>query len=172
MQCPVPTELVAIIGTAVPSTSPPPPHPHIFMAFSGLSCCCPSLCPIGRSQALCIDWLNEVQLIYTVALGIHSKVIQLLFFQIVFHYRLLQDINSLCYTVNPCWLPILYIVKVSVAQSRPTCDSMDCSPPDVHEFSRQEYWSGVPFPSPGYLPDPGIKLVSPTLQADSSLSEQ
>ena len=27
-------------------------------------------------------------------------------------------------------------------------------------FSRQEYWSGLPFPSPGYLPDPGIELTS------------
>ena len=34
-------------------------------------------------------------------------------------------------------------------------------------FSRQEYWSGVPFPSPGDLPNPGIKPESPTLQADS-----
>ena len=37
------------------------------------------------------------------------------------------------------------------------------------EFSRQEYWSGLPFPSPGYLPDPGIdpmSLVSPVLQED------
>ena len=31
------------------------------------------------------------------------------------------------------------------------------------EFSRQEYWSGLPFPSPGDLPDSGIKLTSPTL---------
>ena len=36
-------------------------------------------------------------------------------------------------------------------------------------FSRQEYWSGLPFPSPGDLPDPGIKLVSPAIQADSLL---
>ena len=35
------------------------------------------------------------------------------------------------------------------------------------EFSRQEYWGGVPFYSPGDLPDPGIKLRSPDLQADS-----
>ena len=35
------------------------------------------------------------------------------------------------------------------------------------EFSRQEHWSGVPFPSPGDLPDPGIGLGSPALQADS-----
>ena len=36
------------------------------------------------------------------------------------------------------------------------------APPSV-EFSRQEYWSGLPFPSPGYLPDPGIEPGSPTL---------
>ena len=33
-------------------------------------------------------------------------------------------------------------------------------------FSRQEYWSGLPFPSPGDLPDPGIEHRSPILQAD------
>ena len=39
------------------------------------------------------------------------------------------------------------------------------------KFSRQEFWNGQPFPSPGDLPDPGIKPGSPTLQADSLLSE-
>ena len=39
------------------------------------------------------------------------------------------------------------------------------------EFSRQEYWSGLPFPSPGHLPDSGIKPGSPSLQADSLLTE-
>ena len=39
------------------------------------------------------------------------------------------------------------------------------------EFSRQEYWSGLPFPSPGDLPDPGIEPGSPALQADALLSE-
>ena len=34
-------------------------------------------------------------------------------------------------------------------------------------FSRQEYWSGLPFLSPGHLPDPGIEPRSPTLQADA-----
>ena len=38
-------------------------------------------------------------------------------------------------------------------------------------FSRQEYLSGLPFPSPGGLPDPGIEPVSPTLQADSLPTE-
>ena len=36
-------------------------------------------------------------------------------------------------------------------------------------FPRQEYWSGLPFPTPGDLPDPGIKLSSPSLQVDSLL---
>ena len=39
------------------------------------------------------------------------------------------------------------------------------------EFSRQEYCTGLPFPSPGDFPDPGIDLGSPALQADSLLSE-
>ena len=38
-------------------------------------------------------------------------------------------------------------------------------------FSRQEYWSGLPFPSPGDLPDPGIEPRSPALQADALSSE-
>ena len=38
-------------------------------------------------------------------------------------------------------------------------------------FSRQEYWNGLPFPSPGELPDPGIKPGSPTLQAGALPSE-
>ena len=39
------------------------------------------------------------------------------------------------------------------------------------EFSRQECWSGLPFPSPGDPPDPGIEPGSPALQVDSLLSE-
>ena len=43
--------------------------------------------------------------------------------------------------------------------------------PQFMEFFRQEYWSGLPFPSPGDLPDPGIEPVSPEFQADALLSE-
>ena len=39
------------------------------------------------------------------------------------------------------------------------------------EFSRPEYWSGLPFPSPWDRPDPAIESESPTLQADPLLSE-
>ena len=53
------------------------------------------------------------------------------------------------------------------------CHPMDCSHQALPSmgFSRQEYWSGVPFPSLRDLPDPGIKPRSPTLQADALLSE-
>ena len=52
-------------------------------------------------------------------------------------------------------------------------DPVDCSLPgsSVHGISRQEYWSGLPFPSPGDLPHPGIEPRSPALQADALPSE-
>ena len=59
------------------------------------------------------------------------------------------------------------------SQSCPTlCDPMGYSQvlPSMG-FSRQEYWSGLPFPSPGDLPNPGIEPGSLALQADSLLSE-
>ena len=60
------------------------------------------------------------------------------------------------------------------AKSRPAPrDPVDCSrqAPLCMGFSRQEYWSGLPFPPSGDLPDPGIKPRSPALQADSLPSE-
>ena len=46
-----------------------------------------------------------------------------------------------------------------------------CQAPPAMGFPRQECWSGLPFPSPGDLPKPGIEPGSPTLKADSLLSE-
>ena len=46
-----------------------------------------------------------------------------------------------------------------------------CQAPPSMGFYRQEYLSGLPFPSPGDLPDPGIEPWFPALQADSLLSE-
>ena len=43
--------------------------------------------------------------------------------------------------------------------------------PQSMKFSRQEYWSGLPLPSPKDLPNPGIEPGSPALQADASPSE-
>ena len=54
---------------------------------------------------------------------------------------------------------------------RSPMDYKACQAPLFMEFSRQEYWSGLLFPSPGDLPDPGIESGSLALQADSLPSE-
>ena len=72
------------------------------------------------------------------------------------------------------FIPISKKSESEVAQSCPTLgDPMDCSLPGstVHGISRQEYWSGLPFLSPGDLPNPGIEPRSPILQTDALPSE-
>ena len=71
------------------------------------------------------------------------------------HWWKNQDSDHLCVLVSQLCLIL--------------CETMDCSPPgsSVHGILQQEYWSGLPFPFPGGLPDPGIKPKSPALQADS-----
>ena len=72
--------------------------------------------------------------------------------------------------------PLMSDVKVKVLVTQ-SClilwDPMDHSLPgsSIHGFSREEYWRGLPFPSPGDLPNPGIEPRFPALQADSLLSE-
>ena len=59
-------------------------------------------------------------------------------------------------------------LKVKIAQSCSIlCDLMDCT----MDFSRPEYWSGYPLPSPGDLPNSGIEPRFPALQADSLSAE-
>ena len=55
-------------------------------------------------------------------------------------------------------------LMIYIARYKYTCSSS-------MEFSRQEYWSGLPFPSPGDLPNPGIEPGSPAFQADALPSE-
>ena len=62
-----------------------------------------------------------------------------------------------------------------VAKSSPTLVTpwtVACQAPLSMGFSRQEYWSGLPFPSPGELPNQRIEPGSPALQADALTSEQ
>ena len=63
-----------------------------------------------------------------------------------------------CYLLSHVWL---FVTPWTITRQDPL--SMG--------FSRQEYWSRLPFPSPGDLPDPGIKPGSPALQANSLPSE-
>ena len=59
------------------------------------------------------------------------------------------------------FLPLF--IFIIVVQSLSLCDPMDYSPPgsSVHGISGARYWSGLPFPSPEDLPDPGIKPMPP-----------
>ena len=57
----------------------------------------------------------------------------------------------------------------SLSRVRLFCDPMDCSPPgcSVHGFSQASILNGLPFPSPGDLPNPGIEPVPAAQQVDS-----
>ena len=104
-----------------------------------------------------------------------------------------KDLHPLCYSEGISILKFMFFSsgkfswnidltierkkESEVAQLCPTlCDLMDSSrgrrthqaPPSM-EFSKQEYWSGLPFPSPGDLSDPGIEPGPATLQADALL---
>ena len=59
----------------------------------------------------------------------------------------------------------------SVVSDSATHWTVDCQAPLSMEFSRQEHWSGLPFLSPGDLPNPGIEPGSPALQAISLPAE-
>ena len=71
---------------------------------------------------------------------------------------------------------LLFTVKVKVkllsrVQLFATPWTVAYQAPPSMGFSRQEYWSGLPFPSPGDLPNPGIQARCPALQADALPSE-
>ena len=78
----------------------------------------------------------------------------------------------ICYTCVYIYIHIYTSEVKVVAQLCPTlCDPMDCSlsGSSVHGIFQARVLEGLPFPSPGDLPDPGIKPGSPALQADAQL---
>ena len=66
---------------------------------------------------------------------------------------------------------LMVVSSLSRVQLFVTSWTIACLAPLSMGFPRQEYWSGLPFLSPGDLPDPGIEPWSPTLQADSLPTE-
>ena len=64
----------------------------------------------------------------------------------------------------------LLVVQFCPALCDPIAWTIACQAPLSMKFSRQEYWNGQPFPSPGDLPYPGIEPRSPALQADKFLT--
>ena len=87
--------------------------------------------------------------------------------------REMQIKTTMRYHLKP--VRMVLCVCVWVIQACLTlCDPTDCVVSQAFlsmEFSRQEYWSELPFPPPGHLPNPGIKPRSPALQADSLPAE-
>ena len=78
----------------------------------------------------------------------------------------IQITISICFSplvINTCRCLIVKSCPVSFA----TPWTVACQAPFSIGFPRQVYWSGLPFLSPGDLPNPGIKLVSPAVQSDS-----
>ena len=72
------------------------------------------------------------------------------------------------WTRGAWWAIVLLLLLLSRFSHVRLCDPMDCSPcqaPLSMGFSRQEYWSGLPCPPPGDLPDPGIESRSPAASA-------
>jgi len=78
----------------------------------------------------------------------------------LFFFRRLSEIRLLGSDVRSLSRVRLFATPWTVAYQAPSMG-----------FSREEYWSGLPFPSPGDLPDPGIEPGSPALRADALLSE-
>ena len=90
--------------------------------------------------------------------------VRILNFQLKLCLPLRSDVSS-----HPHLTVCLLLLIGLVVKSCPfaTLWTIACQIPLSMGFSRQEYWSGLPFPSPGDLPDPGIKPVSPAKQAVS-----
>ena len=80
-------------------------------------------------------------------------------FKILFPCSSLQSIqkSSICYMVGPYHVSVLSLLVTSDFASHWT---VACQAPLSMEFFRQEYWSGLPFPSPGDLHKPGTKPMS------------
>ena len=84
--------------------------------------------------------------------------------------------SSTEYLSNPLWNKTQCVKKVKVkslsrVQLFGTPWTVAHQAPLSMGFSREEHWSGLPFPSPGDLPNPGIEPRSPELQADALTSE-
>ena len=87
----------------------------------------------------------------------------------------IMHLESGRYAVNMAFFspvaPSVKSVSCSLVSDSATAWTVAHQAPLSVGFSRQEYWSGLPFPPPGDLPDPEIKPGSPALQADSLPSE-
>ena len=78
-----------------------------------------------------------------------------------------RNLTGVHFTQSFLWALSRLWLQFSHSAASDSCKSGAHQAPLSTGFSRQEYWSGLPFPSSGHLPDPGIKPRSPALQVDS-----
>ena len=150
------------------------------------------LIPGGGTEILHASWpkkkkkileLNE-NTTYQLKLLIIILLFLLLFYLFLFFGCTLQHVAVLysksgkgyikAVYCHPAYLTYMQNGGGLVTKSSPTLVTpwtVACQAPLSMEFSRQEYWSELPFPSPGDLPDLGIEPESPALQADSLPTE-
>ena len=142
----------------------PPPVPHSIRVFSNESTICMwwpkywnfsfTISPSNEHSGLIsfrMDWLD--------LLAVQGPL-----------KNLLQHHSSKA-SVLQCSTESLKVNLLSCVRLVTTPWTVAHQAPPSMGFSRQEYWSGLPFPSPGDLPDPGIEPRSPTSQADALTSE-
>ena len=79
--------------------------------------------------------------------------------------------SLLDYVISTCFSAAAKLLQSCPTSVLVTPQTAAHQAPPSMGFSRQEYWSGLPFPSPGNFPNPGIKSRSPALQADSLPTE-
>ena len=122
--------------------------------FSSVAQSCPTLCkPMNHS---------------TPGLPVHQHLLEFAQFMTTASVMPCSHLTS---SFNPSRCMKVKVKSLSRVQLFATPWTVAHQAPLSMEFSRQEYWSGVPFSSPGDLPNPGIEPRSPTLQADALPSE-
>ena len=130
---------------------------------------------VGRCKQLHLEWINNKVLLYSTgnyiqSPGIHHNGKEYFKKNGIYicvklsHFAVQQKLAQHCKsTMSLCLVAQLHLTFFNLMEpARLLCP---------WGFSRQEYWSGLPCPSPGDLPNPGIKPRSSTLQADSLPSE-
>ena len=127
---------------------------------------CLCLCFLAYFTMLCLD----VVFFIFILLGFLNLI--KLWFDACQFQRFSSSITSNIVSVSCSlsFLPFLYQL-LSPVQFFAALWTVACWVPLSMEFTRQQYWSGLPFPSPRHLPDPGIELRSPAFQADALTSE-
>ena len=83
-----------------------------------------------------------------------------------------SELDTLCASLTVSFSKLLLFSRSVMCYTFATPWTVACQAPLSVEFSRQEYWSGLPFTSSGALPHPGIEPGSPASQADSLPTEQ